>query len=91
MNTKIVTSMIHCAQPVLGTALGPLLSRMQEDRAVFSKRSDLALGLGIFTSATSYLEFSCAKYCNRGFLYINPSVLTKNLLGEIKQIVSKEA
>ena len=74
-----------------GHGSGPFAVKDARRQSSFSKRSDLALGLGIFTSATSYLEFSCAKYCNRGFLYINPSVLTKNLLGEIKQIVSKEA
>ena len=72
-----------------GHGSGPFAVKDARRQSSFSKRSDLALGLG--TSATSYLEFSCAKYCNRGFLYINPSVLTKNLLGEIKQIVSKEA
>ena len=67
-----------------GHGSGPFAVKDGRRQSSFSKRSDLALGLDIFTSATSYLEFSCAKYCNRGFLYINPSFLTKKSFGENK-------
>lgn len=67
-----------------GHGSGPFAVKDGRSQSSFSKRSDLALGLGILTSAASYLEFSCAKYCNRGFLYINSSVLTKRSFGENK-------
>lgn len=41
-----------------GHGSGPFAVKDARRQSSFSKRSDLALGLGIFTSATSYLEFS---------------------------------
>lgn len=74
-----------------GHGSGPFAVKDGRSQSSFSKRLDLALGLGILTSAARYLEFSCAKYCNRGFLYINSSVLTKRSFGENKTDVSKES